>query len=60
MEALFLYLLIAVIITVVFNEEPVSGVLWGLYPIIIPLMYVKTLIRKKTEKTQNRKDTNPN
>lgn len=35
-----IYLLIALIITILFDIQPVSSILWILFPIIIPIRFI--------------------
>jgi hypothetical protein len=41
-----IYLVVALIITVVFDIEPVGSVLWGLFPILFPILYIKSKLKK--------------
>ena len=41
-----IYLVVALIITVVFDIEPVGSVLWGLYLILFPILYIKAKLKK--------------
>lgn len=54
------YLLITLIICAVFDTEPIGAILWGLYPIIFPIIWLRRFVLyfiSKTNVNHNYKDS---
>jgi mannose/fructose/N-acetylgalactosamine-specific phosphotransferase system component IIC len=56
MEYILYYLIITWIITVFFKVEPIGAILWGLFPIILPVLYFKRKKKERLEKERKRSD----